>query len=80
VNAAATPGPGFDPVRLFFFWGFVKDIVFVSSLSANLQDLRNRITAAVALVDRDVQTRVWNVMDYRINVCRITKNGQIEHL
>jgi hypothetical protein len=30
------------------FWGFVKDTVFVSPLPANLQDLRNRITAAVA--------------------------------
>ena len=34
-------------------------------LPANTQDLRNRITAAVALVDRDVLTRVWNEMDYR---------------
>ena len=49
-------------------------------LPANLQDLRNRITAAVALVDRDILTRVWNKMDYRIDVCRITKGGHIEHL
>ena len=52
----------------FLFWGFVKDTV--SPLPANLQDLRNRINAAVALVDRDMQTRVWNEMDYRIDVCR----------
>ena len=45
-----------------------------------LQDLRNRITAAVALVDRDMLTRVWNEKDYRIDVCRITKGGHIEHL
>jgi len=25
-------------------------------------------------------TRVWNEMDYRIDVCRITKGGHIEHL
>jgi len=25
-------------------------------------------------------TRVWNKMDYRIHVCRITKGGHIEHL
>ena len=47
---------------------------------ANLQDLRNRITSAVALVDRDMLTRVWNEMGYRIDVCRITKGGYIEHL
>jgi hypothetical protein len=37
------------------------------------EDLRNRITAAVVLVDRDMLTRVWNE-DYRIVVCRITKD------
>ena len=42
--------------------------------------LRNRITAAVALVDGDMLTRVWNEMDYHIDVCRITKGGYIERL
>ena len=64
----------------FFVWGFAKDTVFVPPLLANLQDLRNRITAAVALVDRDMLTRVRNGMDYRIDVCRITKRGHIENL
>ena len=64
----------------FFLWGFVKDTVFVPPLLANLQYLRNRITSAVALVDRGMLTRVWNKMDYRIDVCRITKSGLIDHL
>jgi hypothetical protein len=64
----------------FFFWGFVKDTVFVPSVPTNLRDLRNRITAAVALVNRDMLTRVWNAMDYRIDVCSISKGGHIEHL
>ena len=34
----------------------------------------------MALVDRDMLTRVWNEMDCRIDVCRITKGGHIEHL
>jgi hypothetical protein len=38
------------------------------------------ITAAVALVDRDMLTRVWDEMDYRIDACRITKRGHTEHL
>jgi hypothetical protein len=67
-------------VGLFFFWRFVKDIVFVPPLPANLQDLHNRITAAVALVNRDMLTGAWNEMDYRIDVCRITKSGHIEHV
>jgi hypothetical protein len=43
-------------------------------------DLRNRITAAVALNNRDMLTRVWDEMDYRIYVCRISKGEHIEHL
>ena len=64
----------------FFLWGFVKDTLFVPQLPANLQDFRNRITAAVALVDRDMLTRAWNEMDYRKDVCRVTKGGYIKHM
>jgi hypothetical protein len=31
-------------------------------------------------IDHDTLTRVWNEMDYRIDVCCITKGGHIEHL
>jgi hypothetical protein len=31
----------------------------------------------VARFDRDMLTRVWNEMDYRIDVCCITKGGCI---
>jgi hypothetical protein len=58
----------------------MKDTAFVPPLSANLQDLRNRITAAVALVDHDMLTGTWNEMDYRIDICRITKYGHMKHL
>jgi hypothetical protein len=47
---------------------------------ADLRDLRNRITAAVPLVNRDMLTRMWDEMDYRIDVCRISKGGYIEYL
>jgi hypothetical protein len=63
-----------------FLLGFVKDTAFVPPLPADLRDLRNRITAAVALVNRDMLTRMWDEMDYRIDVCCISKGGHIEHL
>jgi hypothetical protein len=31
-------------------------------------------------VDRDTLARVWKEMGYRIDVCRITKGGHIQHL
>jgi hypothetical protein len=58
-------------------------VIFKESPRAELRGLplgRGIITAAVALVDRDMLTRVWDEMDYRIDVCRITKCGYIEHL
>jgi hypothetical protein len=52
--------PNLTPCH-FFFWGFVKDTVFVPPLPANLRELRNRITAPVALVNHDMLTRVWDI-------------------
>ena len=37
-------------------------------------------TTTVALVDRDMLIRVRNEMDCRMDVCRFTKGGHIEHL
>jgi hypothetical protein len=50
----------------------MSPIFLVSPLPANLRDLRNRITAAVALLNCYMLTRVWDEMDYRIDVCRIS--------
>jgi hypothetical protein len=46
--------------------------------SSKCEDLRNLITAAVARVDHDMLKRVWNEMDYGIDICRITKDGCTE--
>ena len=64
----------------FSFVGICKGHCFCTSSPANLQELRDRITAAVALIDRDILTRVWNELDYRLVVCRISQGGHIEHL
>ena len=45
----------------FFLWGFVKDTVFVPSVPANFQELHDRITEAVALIDCDMLTHVCEV-------------------
>jgi len=36
--------------------------------------------AAVSEIDRDVLQRVWTEIDYRLNVCRVTKGGYTEPL
>ena len=58
-----------------FFWGFVKDAVF-----KNLNDLRNRITAAVNSVTHGIRHQVWDELNYRLDVIRAAEGEHNEHL
>ena len=51
------------------------DTVFLPPVPANIQELHDLITAAVALIDRDMLTRMWIELDYRLDVCRISHGG-----
>jgi hypothetical protein len=46
----------------------------------DLPQLQRRILEAVAAIDRKILQRVWQERDYRIDICRVTKGGYIEHL
>jgi hypothetical protein len=35
---------------------------------------------AVAAFDRQMLQRVWQALDYIIEICRVTKGGHIKHL
>jgi hypothetical protein len=39
-----------------------------------------RIVEAVAATERQILQGVWQELDYRIDICRVTKGGHIEHL
>ena len=70
----------------------VEDRVFVPPLPVSLNELKQRITTAVASVDEDMLRSVWTQfdedmlrsvwtqLDYRIDICRVTKGSHIEHL
>jgi hypothetical protein len=64
----------------FFLWGYAKDVVYVPPLPNDPQELRQRIIAAVATINRDMLERVCTEMDYRIDVCRVTLGFHIECL
>ena len=64
----------------FFLWGYIKDRDFFPSLPVSLNELKQRITTAVASVDEDMLRSVWTELDYRIDICRVTKGSHIEHL
>ena len=64
----------------YFLWSYVKEKVFVPSQPVSIPDLKNRITAAVETITPDLLSRVWQELDYRLDVCRVTKGAYIEHL
>ena len=62
----------------FFLWGFVKYAVYVPPLPTNLNDIRNRIRAAVNSVTQDIRHQVWDEFRYRLDVIRAAGGGHIE--
>ena len=64
----------------FFLWGYVKDQVYVPPLPASIPELKARIRTAIETITTDMLQTVCNELDYRVDVCRITKGAHIEHL
>ena len=64
----------------FFLWGYVKGQVYVPLLPASIPELKLRIRTAIETITSDMLQRVWNDLDYRVDICRITKGAHIEHL
>jgi hypothetical protein len=60
-----------------FLWGYVK---FLPPLPHDLSDLKAQITAAVKNINAPMLTRVWQELEYHIDVCHITHGAPIEHL
>ena len=63
----------------FFLWGYVKERVYVPPLPGDLDELTNRITAAVKSVTEDTLRRVWDEFSYCVDV-RAAGGGHIKHL
>jgi hypothetical protein len=49
-------------------------------LPRDLADLKARLIAAMKNIDASMLTRVWQELEYRIDVCRVTRDAHIEHL
>jgi len=64
----------------FFQRGYFKDQVYVPPLPASTAELKVRIRTAIQTVTADMLQTVWNELDYRVDVCRITNGAHIEHL
>jgi hypothetical protein len=49
-------------------------------LPRDLADLKGWITAAVKNIHARMLKRVWQEIEYRIDVCRVTRGAHIENL
>jgi hypothetical protein len=58
----------------------VERTVYVPPLPCDFTDLKARIIAAAKNIDAPTMTRVWQLLEYRIDVCRVTRGAHIEHL
>ena len=54
--------------------------MYVPLLPTNLVEIRQRITTALQTVTQDMLQRVLEELKYRIDVCRVSGEGHIEHL
>ena len=64
----------------FFLWGYVKDQVYVPPLPASIPELKVRIRTSTETITADMLQTVKNELDYRVDVCRITKGAHMDHL
>jgi hypothetical protein len=64
----------------FLFLGFVKDNVYIPPMPVDLQEIRDRIVNTIALLDANFLNILWDKLEYRLDVCRITRGSHIEHL
>jgi hypothetical protein len=63
-----------------FVWGFAKDQLFIPPLPHDFDDLKAWIIAAVKNTDAPMMTRVWQELEYHIDVCCDTRGAHIEQL
>jgi hypothetical protein len=64
----------------FSFWGFMKDNVYIPPMPVDLQEHCDRNVNAIALVHVTFLGKLWDEVEYRVDVCRITRHSSIEHL
>jgi len=54
--------------------------VYVPPLPASIPELKVRSRTSIETITADMLQTVWNELDYRVDVCRITKGVYTEHL
>jgi hypothetical protein len=61
----------------FFLWGYVKSIVFRTSVNG-LDELKTHIRNAISAIPAYMLHRIWKELEYRLDVIRATNGAHIE--
>jgi len=62
---------------IYFLWGYIKNIVYAEKIR-NIQHLQERITSAFETVTRDMIQEMWQEMEFRLDVSRVTNGAHNE--
>ena len=54
--------------------------MYTINITIRIPELKVRIRTAIETITSDTLQTVWNELDYRVDVCRITKGAHIEKL
>jgi hypothetical protein len=68
--------PDLTSLDFYFSW-YVKQTVYSVRIS-NIKHLKQQIKEVAASVNPNVLGRVWQEIEYRLDVCRATNGAQIE--
>jgi hypothetical protein len=63
-----------------FILGIGEENVYIPPMPVDLQELRDRIVNAIALVHVTFLGKLWVELEYRLYFCRITGGSNAEHL
>ena len=72
------PLPRCDPTR-YFLWGYVKDSVYVLPLPQSIEELKDRISAAIETVSADLLDKVHSCLRKRLLLLVKTGGRHIEN-
>ena len=61
----------------FFFWGYIKDIVYRTPV-VDLENLRGIIVATCGNVTPEMLQNIWRELKYRLDDFRATRGAHIE--
>ncbi|GBN28761.1 hypothetical protein AVEN_162291-1 [Araneus ventricosus] len=76
VMACPPRSPDITPLD-FCLWGYVKQHMCSERIN-DIIHLEQRITDVIHSVTPDIRTRVWEELDYRLDVCRATNGTHIQ--